>query len=371
MWYDTDEPESTALTEAAADLRYVNLAGDTMTGALTLSGPPTVPLHAATKAYVDALPPSGITQTAADLRYVNVDGDTMTGGLHVVALGNFHSLRCQNANNTPYVEFRSNEVTPTRYGYVQGGTTQMLLQADVGDVRVRSVTAKAFLQAATGIELHMGDVAGNFVKGWAGLNTSFILPRGSLATDVEGLLQGKGFRFELGLEAEQRFRITCFGDDRAWIDNGGDAHFNGSVTLGGYTGKAIHKMAGGVLDYSPVTAGQTPITTVVDLTGLSASFTAVPERYYKITGSVQPSSTVATDTVRWHIYETGVQVQQAVVHLTTTAGHSSQRSVILAGLSGARTCKLRMERNSGTGNVTSNASATNPAFILVEDLGVL
>lgn len=32
---------------------YVKRAGDTMTGALTLSGPPTAPLHAATKGYVD------------------------------------------------------------------------------------------------------------------------------------------------------------------------------------------------------------------------------------------------------------------------------------------------------------------------------
>jgi hypothetical protein len=45
----------TQLNGKQADLGYtpVNIAGDTMTGALTLSGAPTADLHAATKAYVD------------------------------------------------------------------------------------------------------------------------------------------------------------------------------------------------------------------------------------------------------------------------------------------------------------------------------
>lgn len=40
---------------ALVDSTYVNVNGDTMTGALTLSGDPTAALHAATKQYVDAL----------------------------------------------------------------------------------------------------------------------------------------------------------------------------------------------------------------------------------------------------------------------------------------------------------------------------
>lgn len=56
------------LDQTTADDRYVNSAGDTLTGALTLNADPTLPLHAATKAYVDAaiaaalvgyVPPSG------------------------------------------------------------------------------------------------------------------------------------------------------------------------------------------------------------------------------------------------------------------------------------------------------------------------
>lgn len=37
------------------DVAYLPLTGGVLTGALSLSGPPTAPLHAATKAYVDSL----------------------------------------------------------------------------------------------------------------------------------------------------------------------------------------------------------------------------------------------------------------------------------------------------------------------------
>jgi hypothetical protein len=76
-------------TEAEADARFVNVAGDTMTGQLTLSGNPVAALDATPKQYVDtavsAVSSSTTTnfydKTASDLRYVNVSGDTMTGVL--------------------------------------------------------------------------------------------------------------------------------------------------------------------------------------------------------------------------------------------------------------------------------------------------
>ena len=42
------------LTPATANGLYINIDGDTMTGPLTLAGPPSNPLHAATRAYVDS-----------------------------------------------------------------------------------------------------------------------------------------------------------------------------------------------------------------------------------------------------------------------------------------------------------------------------
>ncbi|MGI0076023.1 MAG: hypothetical protein ACREAU_01285 [Nitrosopumilaceae archaeon] len=79
------------LTPATADPLYVNVIGDTMTGPLAMSlnqitslGAPTLSTDAATKGYVDtaiAGVPVGITQAAADIRYVNVLGDSMSGVL--------------------------------------------------------------------------------------------------------------------------------------------------------------------------------------------------------------------------------------------------------------------------------------------------
>jgi hypothetical protein len=64
---------------------FVEKKGDTMTGPLVLPGAPTSDLQAATKKYVDDR--SGIGDTAlknwADDRFINVAGDTMTGYLEV------------------------------------------------------------------------------------------------------------------------------------------------------------------------------------------------------------------------------------------------------------------------------------------------
>ena len=277
----------------------------------------------------------GITQADADARYVNLEGDSMTGPLAISALGNLHVQRLANVNNTPFTEYRSNDAA-TRYGYIQGGTTQMLMQADVGNARVRSPLGKVIAESPLGVDV------------------------------------------ELGLTANIKLRVTSVNVEKASINNAGDAIFKSvtvaadpTVPLGAATKQYVDTTAGGIVAYAQVVAGQGSITTEVDLTGLNVAFTATPERHYKITGSVQPSSTVATDTIRWRINVLGPTVQQAVVHLSSTAGCSSERTVILTGLTGAVTAKLRMERNTGSGTVTSNASATNPSFMLVEDLGIL
>ena len=68
------------ISSAAADLLYVNVTGDAMSGPLLLpSGDPTQDNHAARKQYVDTQIGTRLTQAQADTRYVNTDGDTMTG----------------------------------------------------------------------------------------------------------------------------------------------------------------------------------------------------------------------------------------------------------------------------------------------------
>lgn len=64
-------------------------AGDTMTGLLTLSGDPVNPLHAVTKQYVDA---GGLadayTKAESDARFVNVTGDSVSGALNTTGIVN-------------------------------------------------------------------------------------------------------------------------------------------------------------------------------------------------------------------------------------------------------------------------------------------
>lgn len=59
------------MTQAAADSRYLKLAGGTLTGPLTLSGSPTSDLQAATKGYVDSH--SGGTKTLIDSFTISFD----------------------------------------------------------------------------------------------------------------------------------------------------------------------------------------------------------------------------------------------------------------------------------------------------------
>lgn len=77
--------DNSVMTRLRGDARYINTAGDTMTGALILNAKPTVALGAATKSYVDDLLATYYNSAAADARYVNVTGDTMTGSLTLPA----------------------------------------------------------------------------------------------------------------------------------------------------------------------------------------------------------------------------------------------------------------------------------------------
>ena len=64
IWIDTAATDAvfSAYTTAEADAKFVDVAGDTMTGSLVLAANPTVALGAAPKQYVDAM----VTVSTAD-----------------------------------------------------------------------------------------------------------------------------------------------------------------------------------------------------------------------------------------------------------------------------------------------------------------
>lgn len=127
----------------------------------------------------------------------------------------------------------------------------------------------------------------------------------------------------------------------------------------------------GVVAKAKVTANQTPITTIVDLTGLTVTWTADPSRLYKISFHITVSSSVAADNGRVTITDS-----PGTTDFGLAGGYLFTTSIALdattyeSGLSGSITRKLRLARISGTGNLTMTASATSPAHILVEDIGI-
>ena len=162
LYYYNGSSWDLAMTGAGSDTAYVNVAGDSMVGALTLAGAPTQDLHAATKAYVDL----ALTGAATGLdfkdsvRVATVGNITLSGiqtidnvnpgigerilvkdqtnknenGIYVHSSGSW--LRASDFNGNP-----SNEVTPGAYCYVEqgsvnGGTGWVLVNSGLGTIVV-------------------------------------------------------------------------------------------------------------------------------------------------------------------------------------------------------------------------------------------
>lgn len=126
-----------------------------------------------------------------------------------------------------------------------------------------------------------------------------------------------------------------------------------------------------VLGYAQAVATQGSITTEVALTNLSVTV-AVPyaQHRIKITGHADFASTVADDIPLLRIKESTTQLQDGlsvcrVANFATTI----ETTVVLVPTAGSHTYNLSGQRFNGTGTVSMTASATGPAFILVEDLG--
>jgi hypothetical protein len=125
------------------------------------------------------------------------------------------------------------------------------------------------------------------------------------------------------------------------------------------------------LGYAQVTANQGSITTLVDLSGLTATVTVGANRYVKITGVVLAGSTVAADTIDLIIREGGTELQIAEFRNGSTGSSEALMAQIVldSPSAGSHTYKLSMRRAAGTGTITMTAVTAAPAFILVEDIG--
>lgn len=126
----------------------------------------------------------------------------------------------------------------------------------------------------------------------------------------------------------------------------------------------------GKLGYAQVVANQAGITGEVDLAGLAVTVNVAANRRIKITVKVPMFSSVADDVAEVRIKEGAVQLQNAVALCRpANVAYAPFNQVALTPAAGAHTYKVTGLRNAGTGNVTMYATATTPAYILVEDDG--
>ena len=147
---------SGTLNLANADARYVNIAGDTMTGMLTLPATnPTAANHAVRKGW-------------ADTTYVNVSGDTMTGPLHVSATATAMPLRVTGAASGGYIGYYEGATRRGYTGHYPDGS--MSIASDTGHVYVRSGSGYILFQDGA-VERARLDTNGVFMVGKTSVGT--------------------------------------------------------------------------------------------------------------------------------------------------------------------------------------------------------
>lgn len=129
--------------------------------------------------------------------------------------------------------------------------------------------------------------------------------------------------------------------------------------------------AHGVVAYAQIVAAQGSIgATDVVVGGLSVSWVADPTRRYRTSLVLDVWSTIANDTPIAKIKDAGgTQKQRSTVPLQGAGISSTLRSsVIETGLSGAQTRFATIGRAAGSGTLSVGGAATEPGFIVVEDV---
>lgn len=142
-------------------------------------------------------------------------------------------------------------------------------------------------------------------------------------------------------------------------------HSSGQSVQSAYSSLFVGKRT---LGYVQVTADQTAITTAVDLTSLTLAVTVpVGGARIKITGRVGWQLASSTAISGLLILEDGSQLDGSNFQISTSGARLDQiHSIVKTATAGSHTYKLQGVRISGSTQLDMKASATAPAFILVE-----
>lgn len=143
---------------------------------------------------------------------------------------------------------------------------------------------------------------------------------------------------------------------------------NDSGTSKKITGaQLIAALPNGTLGYAQVVANQLGISAATDLTSLTVTVTAGTGRRLRVSGQCRLRQNTTSDTYQLTIQEGATILATFVTTLGIAGQISATPSVVLTPGSGAHTYKLTLTVASGT--IDLLAAATNPAYILVEDIG--
>ena len=135
------------------------------------------------------------------------------------------------------------------------------------------------------------------------------------------------------------------------------------------TAAQMNRLPFGVVQYSGTVASQA-VTTITDLTGLSATWTAIASRTYVIQAFATAYSSVGGDSIGLAI-ATSAGATVAIGHAvsnTNAVAVAINVAYKVTPSAGSVTYKLRGQR-SGTGTATYQPDGLTPSFILVTDLG--
>jgi hypothetical protein len=136
----------------------------------------------------------------------------------------------------------------------------------------------------------------------------------------------------------------------------------------------LQTSAGGTSGYSYAksTSPQSGITTAVDITGATVTFTAVANRMYEIQAQYDATSTVGLDLVQIQLLIDRV-ASQTYAWSVNVAGAGNDRYGMLQSITrltaGSHTIKMQASRVSGTGSITLQNATATPGVFYVKDIG--
>jgi hypothetical protein len=138
-----------------------------------------------------------------------------------------------------------------------------------------------------------------------------------------------------------------------------------------YNGSAWYadwNVAWGKVGQATSTTTQTGVSTIVDITGMSVTFTAISGRQYKTTLFLPQVTGTAGDRAKLDIADGSNTTLLASYTNMLTNGSIIFLSYLSTG-SGSITHKARMTRDVGAGTISSYADSVSIRHLLVEDVG--